>query len=69
MSIVLLCRNGSSAPKAVPRDDELESVLRQVRLGLLLDRDGRGEGRGLDSLADWGGILSLGEQQRLAFAR
>ena len=26
-------------------------------------------GQGLDALADWGSVLSLGEQQRLAFAR
>ena len=53
-------------------------MLKKVRLGLLLERGGeRGaqsngassSGRALDNLADWSGILSLGEQQRLAFAR
>lgn len=54
----------------MPRDAELEDVLQRVRLGLLLERGSRAEGAGgLDNLADWGGILSLGEQQRLAFAR
>ena len=57
-----------------PSDSELESMLRQVRLGLLLSRsspgsNGSGARTGLDNLADWGGVLSLGEQQRLAFAR
>jgi putative ATP-binding cassette transporter len=36
-------------------------VLRLVQLGHLVDR--------LDQVADWGRILSLGEQQRLAFGR
>ena len=49
-------------------------MLRRVRLGLLLERgagsgNARTTGRGLEHLADWGGVLSLGEQQRLAFAR
>lgn len=30
---------------------------------------GAGGGGALDVVADWAGILSLGEQQRLAFAR
>jgi ABC-type uncharacterized transport system fused permease/ATPase subunit len=48
------------------------SALRRVRLGVLLDRadtGGRVRGAGLDATADWASILSLGEQQRLAFAR
>ena len=58
-----------------PSDAELESMLKYVRLGLLLERGSQSENggqparKGLDNLADWGGILSLGEQQRLAFAR
>jgi ABC-type uncharacterized transport system fused permease/ATPase subunit len=59
--------------KPRPSDDELEAALRAVRLGVLLDRaDTSGRvsgGRGLDAVADWASILSLGEQQRLAFAR
>lgn len=42
-------------------DDRAMSVLELVQLGHLADR--------LDQVADWGRILSLGEQQRLAFGR
>lgn len=62
-----------------PSDSELEEALKQVRLDVLLERsppsavtsssNGAGPATGLDSMADWAGILSLGEQQRLAFAR
>ncbi|MEB3231715.1 MAG: ABC transporter ATP-binding protein/permease [Leptolyngbyaceae bacterium] len=45
-------------------DDEIHHVLQQVNLGQLAERVG-----GLDVEADWATILSLGEQQRLAFAR
>ncbi|PLC51864.1 ABC transporter ATP-binding protein [Pollutimonas subterranea] len=38
-----------------------EEVLHRVQMGHLVDR--------LDQVADWGRILSLGEQQRLAFGR
>ena len=41
--------------------DEMIDVLKQVSLGHLQDR--------LDQEQDWTRILSLGEQQRLAFAR
>ncbi|KAF6265925.1 ABC transporter transmembrane region 2-domain-containing protein [Scenedesmus sp. NREL 46B-D3] len=49
----------------VPTDAELEAVLSQVQLGSLLQRSASA----LDHVADWSGMLSLGEQQRLAFAR
>lgn len=49
--------------KAIP-DEEFEEVLKTVNLPHLIERCG-----GLDVEADWGKILSLGEQQRLAFAR
>ncbi len=39
-----------------------------MRLEGLLQREAGGE-RGLDCRADWASILSLGEQQRLAFTR
>lgn len=42
-------------------DDRATSVLELVQLGHLAER--------LDQVADWGRILSLGEQQRLAFGR
>ena len=69
----------SSSPK--PSDAALAEVLAAVRLGELLERcrpGGRGgNGNGssgssssaLDHVADWSSMLSLGEQQRLAFAR
>lgn len=47
---------------SVPGDDErLQQALRQVNLAHLTDR--------LDISSDWSRILSVGEQQRLAFAR
>ncbi|WP_157932357.1 ABC transporter ATP-binding protein/permease [Mycobacteroides abscessus] len=45
-------------------DDELQNVLERVQLPDLLDKYG-----GLDSVQDWGNTLSLGEQQRIGFAR
>ncbi len=45
-------------------DDQLQNVLNVVNLPDLAARCG-----GLDVDADWGKILSLGEQQRIAFAR
>ncbi len=45
-------------------DDELRDVLEKVNLADLPERVG-----GLDAELDWGHLLSLGEQQRLAFAR
>lgn len=45
-------------------DRQLQEVLQQVNLSDLTERFG-----GLDIEADWGRILSLGEQQRVAFAR
>ena len=51
-------------------------MLAQVRLSPLLQRCGRGApsgngaaASGLDCSADWAAMLSLGEQQRLAFGR
>ena len=45
-------------------DEELRAMLRQVALADLADRVG-----GLDAERDWAKLLSVGEQQRLAFAR
>lgn len=45
-------------------DDELHAVLKAVNLPDMVERCG-----GLEIEADWGKILSLGEQQRVAFAR
>lgn len=45
-------------------DEELQEVLRRVNLEDLPRRVG-----GFDAVLDWGQVLSLGEQQRVAFAR
>merc|ERR1719424_1616536 len=53
-------------------DQELLEILRTVRLGNLAAKwagDGYDERYGLDAVQDWSSILSLGEQQRLAFGR
>uniref|UniRef100_A0A1D1Z8Q0 ABC transporter D family member 2, chloroplastic n=2 Tax=Anthurium amnicola TaxID=1678845 RepID=A0A1D1Z8Q0_9ARAE len=47
-----------------PTEDDLIEVLQNVRLGDIISRF-----KGLDSVYDWSSVLSLGEQQRLAFAR
>ncbi|KAI3863402.1 hypothetical protein MKX03_018706 [Papaver bracteatum] len=47
-----------------PTDDDLVQVLEDVRLDYVLSRF-----KGLDSTYEWSSVLSLGEQQRLAFAR
>lgn len=53
------------AGKPRPTDRELKEALEKVKMTPLLER----VNGNLDSEADWAGILSLGEQQRLAFAR
>ncbi|KAJ7949053.1 ABC transporter D family protein [Quillaja saponaria] len=55
--------NGTEKPRK-PLTDELMKVLADVRLEYVLSRFG-----GLDSTHEWSSVLSLGEQQRLAFAR
>lgn len=50
-----------AAEKDSPPDDKLKQTLRLVDLPALVDK--------LDEADDWSRILSLGEQQRLAFAR
>lgn len=47
-----------------PTTDDLVKLLEDVRLGYLLSRF-----NGLDTICEWSSVLSLGEQQRLAFAR
>ncbi|XP_010260906.2 PREDICTED: ABC transporter D family member 2, chloroplastic [Nelumbo nucifera] len=47
-----------------PTLDDLIRVLEDVRLGYILSRL-----NGLDKTYEWSSVLSLGEQQRLAFAR
>lgn len=53
----------SNKPKK-PTVDDLIHMLEVVRLGDILSRF-----NGLDSIYEWSSVLSLGEQQRLAFAR
>ena len=50
-----------AAEKDSPPDDKLKKILQTVELPALADK--------LDVADDWSRILSLGEQQRLAFAR
>ncbi|MCF0263864.1 ATP-binding cassette domain-containing protein [Acinetobacter guillouiae] len=45
-------------------DEQLQKILEQVQLGDLTEKQGD-----LDTYNNWGRILSLGEQQRLGFAR
>ncbi|KAF7035752.1 hypothetical protein CFC21_046559 [Triticum aestivum] len=56
--------DGVGAKPEMPSTDELIRVLEVVRLGYILPRF-----NGMDSVHDWASVLSLGEQQRLAFAR
>lgn len=49
--------NGSSASNLL--DDHLKTILVNVRLVYLLEREG------WDSTSNWEDVLSLGEQQRL----
>ncbi|KAK3217892.1 hypothetical protein Dsin_011862 [Dipteronia sinensis] len=52
-----------SVKSSKPTTDEMTQALENVRLGYILSRFG------LDSTSEWSSVLSLGEQQRLAFAR
>lgn len=54
-------RSALSYPSLVLEDAPIQDALVKVQLGHLLSK--------LDEPADWSNILSLGEQQRLAFAR
>uniref|UniRef100_A0A0E0BZ29 ABC transporter domain-containing protein n=1 Tax=Oryza meridionalis TaxID=40149 RepID=A0A0E0BZ29_9ORYZ len=56
--------DGVGSKSEMPTTDELIRVLEAVKLGYILPRF-----NGLDSMHDWASVLSLGEQQRLAFAR
>eukprot|EP00897_Mesotaenium_endlicherianum_P006237 jgi/Mesen1/5641/ME000286S04858 len=57
-------KTGAAAVRPQPDDGELVGVLARVRLSHLMRRC-----EGLDASVDWASVLSLGEQQRLAFAR
>ncbi|MBE9013590.1 ABC transporter ATP-binding protein/permease [Pseudanabaenaceae cyanobacterium LEGE 13415] len=51
-------------PELEIEDEQLQKILEQVNLGNLVDRFG-----GFEAKQDWSDVLSLGEQQRLTFAR
>lgn len=51
-------------PELEVEDDQLQQILEQVNLSDLAERFG-----GWDAKQDWSDVLSLGEQQRLTFAR
>ncbi|KAK6229033.1 hypothetical protein SCA6_017984, partial [Theobroma cacao] len=55
---------GANCSMPIPTTDDLTQILEDVRLGYILSRF-----KGLDSVYEWSSVLSLGEQQRLAFAR
>ncbi|KAI3967265.1 hypothetical protein MKW92_027668 [Papaver armeniacum] len=63
-SLASLFQGPSLPDTEKPTDDDLVQVLEDVRLGYVLSRF-----KGLDSMYEWSSVLSLGEQQRLAFAR
>jgi len=55
---------------SIQEDSYLLDILEKVKLGDLALRVGNGnERKGLNATKDWSKVLSLGEQQRLAFAR
>ncbi|KAL3681209.1 hypothetical protein R1sor_024165 [Riccia sorocarpa] len=57
-------RDPSSRSALSMLDRKLDSILRDVKLTYLLDREG-----GWETTANWEDMLSLGEQQRLGMAR
>ncbi|KAH6777184.1 ABC transporter family protein [Perilla frutescens var. hirtella] len=62
LPFLMLARNMDARPET-PSTDDLIKVLEDVRLGYILSRFD------LDSSSEWSSVLSIGEQQRLAFAR
>jgi len=57
------CDDEEESCRIPPSDEALEEALHRVNLGHLLNAGG------LDAAVDWPARLSLGEQQRIAFAR
>lgn len=56
--------DNATSKRGKPSTEDIIQVLEDVRLGHLLSRLGS-----LDLTYEWSSVLSLGEQQRLAFAR
>ncbi|KAG2615837.1 hypothetical protein PVAP13_3NG049812 [Panicum virgatum] len=63
MKVLLLQQASNSSSASVLLDDHLKTILENVRLVYLLEREG------WDSTPNWEDVLSLGEQQRLGMAR
>jgi len=63
--------DSTSSPPSLPEpsDAHLEDALACANLSHLLDRTWDNGETGLDAHGDWASSLSLGEQQRLSFAR
>ncbi|XP_062230488.1 ABC transporter D family member 1-like [Phragmites australis] len=61
--ILSLHKAGNKSSASVLLDDHLKTILEDVRLVYLLEREG------WDSTPNWEDVLSLGEQQRLGMAR
>nr|QVT92314.1 ABC transporter [Salvia miltiorrhiza] len=59
----LMLAQDMDARVEMPSTDDLIQVLEDVRLGYILSRFS------LDSTYEWSSVLSIGEQQRLAYAR
>ncbi|WP_332846292.1 ABC transporter ATP-binding protein/permease [Pseudomonas lactucae] len=57
-----LSRTGTD--QLLPTDEDLAVILKKVSLPNLIEKSG-----GLDEVRDWSKVFSLGEQQRIAFAR
>ncbi|XP_066356803.1 ABC transporter D family member 1-like [Miscanthus floridulus] len=63
IKVLSLRRSGNNSSASVLLDDHLKTILENVRLLYLLEREG------WDSTPNWEDVLSLGEQQRLGMAR
>lgn len=62
-SLAFLTRTKDTESRPKPTTDDIVRVLEDVRLGYILSRFD------LDNVCEWSSVLSIGEQQRLAFAR
>ncbi|KAK3140985.1 hypothetical protein QOZ80_5AG0408580 [Eleusine coracana subsp. coracana] len=63
IKVLSLYKTGNKSNASILLDDHLKTILENVRLVYLLEREG------WDSNPNWEDVLSLGEQQRLGMAR
>lgn len=63
--MIKISEKGDGSDDSHSLDDRLRSILEDVRLVYLLERDERG----WDATPNWEDVLSLGEQQRIGMAR